>query len=161
MTPLDLKTKDEWKEILNRFAAAANMTACLTDTTGGHLLCVFDRYPLCAAVRGNEDALTFICSQTNTAMMAVVTKSKKPEIDLCEASLIRAVVPVINDDQVIGFVSACGTASEDEEVNSFLVSKELGISEEQVLELAQKTPFGSESELEEACAKLFAELNPS
>ena len=160
MTPLDLKTKEEWEAILNQFAADTRMTATLTDKMGNHLLSVGERYPLCAAIRENEEALTFICSQTNTAMLAVVTKTLQPEIDICEAGLIRLVVPVVRNGLLVGQVTACGAASNDEEVNSFFVSKEAGISEEKVLELAQDTPFGSEEELRKLCSHLFNELNP-
>jgi ligand-binding sensor protein len=160
MTPLDLKSEEEWEAILNRFAAETRMTATLTDEMGNHLLSVGERYPLCEKIRENEKALTFICSQTNTAMLAVVTKTLQPEIDICEAGLIRLVVPIVRDGLLIGQVTACGAASNDEEVSSFFVSKEVGISEEKVLELAQSTPFGSEEELDQLCASLFKELNP-
>jgi ligand-binding sensor protein len=113
---------------------------------------------LCAAVRENEKALTFICSQTNTAMLAVIRKTLRPAVDLCEAGLIRVVVPIVKDGSLIGQVTACGLASDEEETNSFLVSKELGISEEEATELAQTTPLGSEEELQEICARLFDEL---
>lgn len=158
MTPLDLKTKEEWQEILDRFATETKMTAALTDNTGKQLISMEGRYPLCAAVRQNEKALTFICSQTNTAMLAVVAKTLRPEFDLCEAGLIRVVVPIVKDGSLVGQVTACGLASDEEEPNSFLVSKELGISEEKAIELAQSTPLGSEEELQEKCARLSDEL---
>ncbi|MBI4965137.1 MAG: PocR ligand-binding domain-containing protein [Desulfomonile tiedjei] len=159
MTPRDLKTKEEWQEILNRFATETKMTATLTDSTGKQLIGTNSRGPLCAAVRENEKALTFICSQTNTAMLAVIRKILRPELDLCEAGLIRVVVPIVKDGSLIGQVTACGLASDEEEPNSFLVSKELGISEEKAIELSQSIPLGSEEELREICSRLFNELN--
>jgi len=158
MTPLDLRTKEEWQKILDRFQAETKMTATLTDNTGKQLISLDGRYPLCAAVRGNEKALTFICSQTNTAMLAVIARTLRPEFDFCEAGLIRVVVPVVKDGSLIGQVTACGLASDEEEPNSFLVSKELGMSEEKAIELAQSTPLGSEEELREICTRLFDEL---
>ncbi len=160
MTPLDLKSKEEWEAILKQFAADTKMTATLTDDAGKLLLSVGERYPLCEEIRKNEKALTFICSQTNTAMLAVVTKTLQPETDICEAGLIRLVVPVVRDGLLVGQVTACGAASNDEELNSFLVSKEAGISEERVVKLAEGTPFGSEEELAQLCSSLFNELNP-
>jgi ligand-binding sensor protein len=154
------ENKEEWRKILARFAQESKMTACLTDDTGGNPECFFDRYPLCAAVRRDQEATTFICSQTNTAMLAVVKKTLKPEIDICEAGLIRLVVPIVQDGRLIGQVFACGLASRDEVVNSFLIAKHLNITEEQVLELAQSTPFGSEEKLKPLADSLFKELNP-
>jgi ligand-binding sensor protein len=161
VTPLDLKTEKQWKEILEGFAKDTRMTACLTDKIGKQIICVADRFPLCATVRENPDALMSICSQTNTAMLAVVNKTKQPEVDICEAGLIRAVVPVVKNDALIGQITVCGVASHDEELDSFLVSKEAGISEDKVEELAKATPFGSEEELQAACSRLFENLSRS
>lgn len=159
MTPLDLKTKEEWEEILDRFARDAKMTACLTDETGKQLICASERFPLCKAIRENHDALTFICSQTNTAMLAVVKQTLRPEVDACEAGLIRVAIPIFRDGSLVGQVTACGLASNDEELNSFLVSKLSGIPEEEVLKLAESTPLGSEEELRQVSARLFDELS--
>jgi ligand-binding sensor protein len=159
MTPLDLKTKEEWEGILTRFSADTKMTASLTDDAGKILLSVNSRYPLCSAIRENPDALTFVCSQTNTAMLAVVSKTLEPVVDLCEAGLIRVVVPVLHDGSLIGQVTACGLASNEDEPDAFLVAKQLDITEEKVLELAQSTPSGSEEELEQICSRLLDEIS--
>lgn len=160
MTPFDLKSKDEWKEILNRFSTEVNMTACLTDESGSQLFCSGDRYPLCSSVREDKDALTFICAQTNTAMLAVVKKRLQPEVDLCEAGLLRLVVPIISNNELIGQVTACGLAAEDDELDTFLVSKQLGITEAKVADMAKSTPVASEEELKQIAARLFDELHP-
>lgn len=159
MTPLDVNGKEEWEEILDGFARDTNMTACLMDKDGGMLFCRVERYPLCAAVRGNPDATTSICSQTNMAMLAVVGKTNKPEVDMCEAGLLRVVVPVLHNGEMIGQVTACGVASKDEEADTFRVSKELDISEEKAKELLRSTPFGTEEGLQNAAARLFEQLS--
>jgi ligand-binding sensor protein len=158
MTPLDLKSEDEWKEILDRFSTEVNMTACLTDDVGKQLFCSGDRFPLCASVRDDKDALTFICAQTNTAMLAVVKKRLQPEVDCCEAGLLRLVVPIVQNNELIGQVTACGLATEDDETDTFLVAKQLGIPEAEVAELAKSTPAGSEEKLKQSGARLFEEL---
>lgn len=160
MTPLDVKSKDEWTEILNRFSAQVNMTACLTDESGSQLFCSGERYPLCSSVREHKDALTFICAQTNTAMLAVVKKRLQPEVDLCEAGLVRLVVPIVRNNELIGQVTACGLAAEDDELDTLLVSKQLGMPEAEVADLAKSTPVGSEEELKQMGARLFDELHP-
>jgi ligand-binding sensor protein len=159
MTPLDLKTDEQWDEILDRFARETEMTACLTDETGSLPRCRRDRYPLCEAIRDSQEATTFICSQTNTAMLAVVKVTLKPEIDRCEAGLIRLVVPLVRTSRLVGQVFACGLAPKDEELDPFLVARQLGISEERVLELARSTPASSDEELRPLADRLFRELN--
>jgi ligand-binding sensor protein len=160
MTPFDLKPKEEWEQILARFAGQIEMTACLTDETGTQPLCHGERYPLCTAVKDNPQATTFICSQTNTAMLAVVKKTLAPEIDLCEAGLIRVVVPVVREGRLVGQIFACGLAPTDEELDPFLVARQLGVPEDRVGELARSTPARSEEEIRPLVDSLFNELNP-
>lgn len=159
MTPLDVKSKEEWEKILDGFARDCNMTACLTDKGGGVILCRMDRYPLCTAVRENPQALTAICSQTNMGMLAVVSKTGKPEVDLCEVGLLRVAVPILHNGEMIGQVTACGVASTEEEADTFRVSKELDMTEEKAEELLKSTPSGSEEELEKVGARLFEQVN--
>jgi ligand-binding sensor protein len=159
MTLMDLKKNEEWESILNRFSQDAKMTACLIDDKGTPLICRSDRYPLCQSIRENQEAATFICSRINVAMLAVVKKTRRPEIDICDAGLMRAVVPIFRDDTFFGQIAACGLASTDEEIDSFLVAKQLGISEERVLELARSTPIGSEEEIRRLAERLHEELN--
>ena len=159
MTPLDLKTKEEWEKIVKRFSQDVNMTACLTDKAGVPFFCRLDRYPLCMAVRDNQEATTFICGQANIAMLAVVEKSLRPEVDYCDAGLLRIVIPIVHEGTLIGMVVACGLASDDEEVNLFLIAKQLGISENQANELSLPTPIGSEKELLRLGGELFEKIN--
>ena len=159
MTPMDLKTKEEWEMILERVAWDLNMTACLTDDTGAPFFCRLDRYPVCSAIRANPEATTFICSRVNTAMLAVVRKTLRPEVDMCDAGLLRVVVPIVRDGTLVGLVTACGLAAKGEELNTFLLAKQLGVTEERVQELARSTPFGSEDEVERSGERLFDELN--
>lgn len=159
MTLMDSKKKEEWEAILDRFSQDAKMTACLIDDKGNPLLCRFDRYPLCQSIRDNQEAATFICSQINVAMLAVVQKTRRPEVNVCDVGLLRAVIPIFRDDTLVGQIAACGLASTDEEIDTFLVAKQLGISEERVKELARSTPIGSEEEIRRLAERLYEELN--
>jgi ligand-binding sensor protein len=157
---MGMENKMELQKILGDFAREVQMTTCMTDETGADPKCCFDRYPLCAAIRRNLTAATFICSQTNTAMLAVARKTRKPEIDICEAGMIRIVVPVLRDGELKAQVFACGLAAEDEELNSFLIARHLNLTEQEILELAASTPFGSIEKLKQPVDRLFRILNP-
>src|SRR4030042_5046694 len=147
MTPFDLKPRKNWEKILERFAQEIHMTACISDDRCSQPICRSDRYPLCAAIRNNKEATTSICSQSNSVMLAEVKKTLKPTIYFCEAGLIRLVVPILFESKLIGQIFACGLSSKKEKADSFLIAKELNISEEKVLALMQSSPFGSEEEL--------------
>ena len=157
---MEFANKSEWKQILDDFSREIQMTTCLTDETGASPECCFERYPLCAAIRKDQTAATFICSQTNTAMLAVVRKTCKPEIDFCEAGMIRIVIPLIRNGELKGQVFACGLAAEEEELNVFLIAKQLNKPEQEIIELAKSTPFGSVEQLRRPVDRLFKILNP-
>ncbi len=159
MTPYDLKKKSEWDELLKQCATDLRMTACLADEAGIALQCRAERYPICAAIRENETATSFICSQASAAMTAVVRKSLKPEVDVCDVGLIRVVVPLVRDGKLVGQITACGLGSDEEELDPFVVAKQLGITEEQVLDFAKSTPAGSEEKLQPVIDRLFEQLN--
>ena len=74
--------------------------------------------------------------------------------------MIRIVVPVLQDGKLKGQVFACGLAAEDEELDSFLLAKQLDLPEQEVLELAKSTPFSSIEKLKEPVDRLFRILNP-
>lgn len=162
MTPMDVKTEDEWKQIIEQFAGQVAMTTCLADDAGAHpSLCHPDRYPLCAAIREDAEAATFICGKANVAMLAVARKTLRPVVDMCDAGLFRIVVPIVREGALAGLMVACGVASDDvdEELDAFLVSRQLGIPETEVEELARATPAASEEELRRQAESLFERLN--
>lgn len=159
MTPLDIMSKKEWEGLLDRFARKINMAACLGDAKGSPIQCRSDRYPLCVAIRGNQETLTYICSQASATMSAVVMKTMKPELDYCQAGLMRVVVPIVGDGATIGQIFACGLASGEDEIDTSLLARQLGISEDEVRDMVKSTPFGSEEEIENEAAGLFNEIN--
>lgn len=161
MTPLDLKNRKEWAGILARVAEATKMTATLTDDQGNHILEEQgQRYPLCLKIREKEASRTFICSQTNVAMLEEAKRALEPVIDECEAGLVRMVVPICRDGVLIGQLTACGLASkEEEEIDPFLIAKQVGVSEGEVEDLATLTPAVSKADIRRIAAQLHDELN--
>lgn len=155
----DLKTEKEWQEMLDALFCKTKMTACLTDREGNIKQSRGERNPLCAHIRKNQEALTFICSQTNRNMLAEVSQTLRPVVDLGEAGLCRMVVPIVAEDEMIGMVTACGAALEGEEIEEFLIAKHIGISEGAVVQLASSAPTCKEEDIEEVANRLFKEIN--
>jgi ligand-binding sensor protein len=162
MNPLDLMSQEEWAGTLARVAGETKMTATLTDDKGNHILEEQgQRYPLCLKIREKEASRTFICSQTNVAMLEEAKRTQKPLIDECEAGLVRMVVPICREGVLIGQVTACGLAAEEEEeIDPFLIAKQVGLSEGEVEDLATLTPAVSKADVERIADRLHAELNP-
>ncbi len=159
--PLGLMSKKEWIELLDRIAIETKMSVILTDDKGYHILHAHgERCPLCLKIREQKEALTYICSQCNTAMLAEARQALRPVIDYCDAGLSRMVVPVVRDSVLVGQVTACGGSPEEEEIDLFLIAKQVGISEQEVETLAASTPVVYEDKIEEIASRTFTELNP-
>jgi len=161
MNVLELKSKEEWESLLNELARETRMTVTLTDERGGHILSTEGtRCDLCARIREKPEALTFICSQCNTAMLEEAREVQGPLVDFCDAGLVRMVVPIIRDGRLIGQVTACGGVAKGEEVDSFLVARQVGIPEEEVEALAGTLPVVSVVAIQKMARRSFDRLNP-
>jgi len=57
-------------------------------------------------------------------------------------------------------LTACGGAAKDEEIDLFLVARQVGISEEEAQSLADFTPAVSTEEVKKIAGLSFVELNP-
>jgi ligand-binding sensor protein len=157
----DLKTEEEWQELLDALSCSTKMAACLTDREGNIIQSRGDRNPLCAQIRKNKESLTFICSQTNRSMLAEVLQTGEPVVDLGEAGLCRMVVPIIVEGEMIGMVTACGAALAGEEIEEFLIAQQIGISEGEVVKLAKSAPTCKEEDIGEVARCLFEEIRAS
>ncbi len=157
MDPRELKSDEQWIEILRELSSETGMAATLTDAQGGILLEEGDRYELCRRIRQQIESRTFVCSQANTAMLAMVKRTLKPIVDECDAGLLRIAVPIVQEGVLIGQVVACGLRGDD--VDAFLVSKQLGISEEEAEALAAMSTIGDEVTLEEIAERLATKIS--
>ena len=63
--------------------------------------------------------------------------SKKPVIDECDTGMLKLVVTIFANEEYVGAVGVWGFFLDDGEVDSFLVSKMTGISEEKVERLTE------------------------
>jgi len=160
MNVLELKRREEWETILRGIAKKTRMTVTLTDENGGHILHTQGtRCPLCSRIREKKEALTFICSQCNTAMLEEAKQLLEPVIDFCDAGLTRMVVPIVRRGELIGQITACGGAAQGEEIDLYLVARQVGISEEEAETLAASTPAVSTDEVKKVANQSFSDLN--
>lgn len=161
MNVYDIKSESEWNAVLDALYEEVGMAASLTDPVGKMLQISGDRYPLCEAIRADEQSLTFVCSQTNTVMLAEVKQTLKPMVDECEVGLLRMVVPLVHEGELVGQITACGRVGDPEDADVFLLSKQLKVEEQEAQRLLEQTPVLSVDEAREAAERLFAELHPS
>jgi ligand-binding sensor protein len=160
MNVLELKPREEWETILQEIAKKTRMTVTLTDENGSHILHTQGtRCPLCSRIREKKEALTFICSQCNSAMLEEAKQLLEPVIDFCDAGMTRMVVPIVRHGELIGQLTACGGAAQAEEIDLYLVARQVGISEEEAETLAASTPAVSTDEVKKVANQSFSDLN--
>jgi len=118
---------------------------------------------ICPAIKATPQGVSAICSLAQTAMAAQARDERATVIDACDAGLVKICVPVFVDDLFVGVAGGCGTLSPDGEVESFLVEKTTGLTEDQVAELSTDIPVMDEAAaadaaryIEERVAELLA-----
>ncbi|MBW2092078.1 MAG: PocR ligand-binding domain-containing protein [Deltaproteobacteria bacterium] len=153
------RPEKEIQSILDEISARLKMTATYVDPQGTILLKGGNHNPLCALIRAKEDSLKFICSLTSQRMLKEVKKTGKPFIDFCELGLLRFVVPIFSEGELIGAFAACGTWHPEESIDSFFVAKQLDINEVEAEGLIETVKRANPEDVEQYVEKLVNWIN--
>lgn len=151
----DLLSKEAWMEIEDRLQREWNVNAHAYDAAGstftGH-----SQYAntLCPEIRENPGGLQGICSVAHQFMAKQARDSGKTVIDACDAGLTKICAPVVVDGEFIGILGICGALDEDGEVETFIVEKSTGMTEERAEELAAQVPVLPSSKARELASQL-------
>jgi ligand-binding sensor protein len=134
----DILSEQEWaqfeKELFDRFKI--NCTVYNTSgvgVTGKPNWC----NKLCPEVKANKDSLAAICAPGNQNFMAQAKQTSKPVIGECDAGLVKIAVPIYVNEEFLGTAGGCGLLPEGGEVETFLIEKTTGLSEEKIAELTR------------------------
>ncbi len=149
-------SEGKWREVLQDLAGEMGMVATLVDPEGKILLHIGDYTDVCVRVRKRQETLAFICGQTSQVLMRQAERSKQPVVDVCQIGLCKMVIPLFRGERFLGAVTACSRALVGEELDPFLVAHELGIEEEDALELVQSVPQVDEGRVQDV-ARQWAE----
>ncbi len=120
-----------WKQLLDQIKATSGMTATLYDHKGvvirrsGEL-----SNDLCRLVQAHASAVATICSVAQQSLGQEALVSGEPVVGECDLGMVKYVVPVFKEDEVVGFIGACGAREPDVEVESFLAGKALDMEQE-------------------------------
>jgi len=149
----DILSKEQWaefeKELFDRFHI--NCTVYNTagvGVTGKPNWC----NRLCPEVKANKDSLAAICAPGNQNFMVQAKQTKKPVIGECDAGLVKIAVPIFVEGEFLGTAGGCGLLPEGGEVETFMIEKSMGLSEEKIAELCQGMGSMSEAQTEEMAA---------
>ena len=149
----DILSKEEWaafeKALFDRFQI--NCTVYNTDgvgVTGKPNWC----NRLCPEIKGNKDSLAAICAPGNQNFMAQAKQTQKAVIDECDAGMMKIAVPIFSQDEFLGTAGGCGLLPAGGEVESFMIEKTAGLSEEEIAGLCEGMGSMTEDQAKEMAA---------
>ena len=92
---------------------------------------------LCPKIKGDRESLAAICSPSNLYFITEARKHEKPVIGECDAGFLKLSVPIIVNGEFLGTVGGCGLIPAGGEIESFIITKTLGLSEREILDLCR------------------------
>ena len=101
---------------------------------------------LCPKIKNDDNSRAAICSPSNQYFMATAEKTGKPVIGECDAGFIKLAVPIFVDGEFLGIAGGCGLLAQDGEIETFMITKTLGLSEEEILDLSRGIKVMKKSE---------------
>ncbi|MBW1710391.1 MAG: PocR ligand-binding domain-containing protein [Deltaproteobacteria bacterium] len=92
-------------------------------------------------------------------MLKEVKTSGKSLIDFCELGLLRFVVPIFSEGEMIGAFTGCGTWHPEESIDSFFVSKQLEIEENKAEDLIETVARADPEKVKQVVEKTMEWIN--
>jgi len=134
----DILSKEEWalfeEELYDRFhinSAVYNSSGI--GVTGKPHWC----NRLCPKIKANKDSLAAICAPGNQHFMAQARKTHKAVIGECDAGFVKIAAPIFGNGDFLGTAGGCGLLPVGGEVETFMVEKTTGLSEEDISTLSK------------------------
>ncbi len=158
MTVYDIKSKEEWQEILDDVSKESGMPAALVDRKSVVLQESGERNPLCSEIRANNESLSFICGQTQQFMTRQARSTRKPVIEACEAGLLKFLVPLFGDNDYLGAITVCGLCIPGEEIETFTIAKSTKMDENEIKPLAKMVPEADQEKVKDMVQRIFKKI---
>ena len=158
MRVYDIRSPEEWQNILDDVCQASGMPAALVDAKSVVLQSSGKRCPLCAKIRSINESLSFICAQTQQFMVETSRTSRKPVIDACEAGMLKFLIPLFLDGEFAGSVTVCGCSFPGEEIEVFGISQVTKMKEDEIISLVKQVPEIEQAKVDEIVDRLFQKL---
>jgi len=138
MNPTDIATPEEWRDIQSLFAMVTGLTSVTFDLDGNPVAKPEFQNQYCARIRAT-DAGTAACKEAHKAITEEVVRSGKPVVGRCKPGLIKVVVPIRVDGEIIGVTGGCGVYMKEEGLDRKALLKlgeSIGMTVQEVMELA-------------------------
>ena len=153
-----IKSREEWQQVLDKLYEELELPVALMDRENTVLQTSGERNPLCASIRERKGPLSFICGQTQQFLSEQARRMKKPVVDMCEAGLVKFVVPIFLNGVCAGNVTACGAVCPEEEIEKYLIGQSTNATEEDIDALCKEVPEIEREKVAQAALRLFQEI---
>ncbi len=143
----DIAALDTWRELEERINERSGMNASVFNIDGIRIT-DFVKWAnnLCPVIKATEKGQSYICSAAHQNLAAQAAKSCKPVIEACDAGMLKLVVPIFVNGDFLGVAGGCGCIEPEEEIDTFMINKTTGISEEKLDRLSEDIPFMTRDE---------------
>ena len=84
--------------------------------------------------------------------MAQAKQSQKAVIGECDAGMMKIAVPIFSEGEFLGTAGGCGLLPAGGEVETFMIEKTAGLSEEEIAGLCEGMKFMTEGQAEKMAA---------
>ena len=137
----DILSNEKWGELEKEINNTFGLNTSIFDRNGERIT-GFQKWAnkLCRTIQENEKGRSFICTVANRNFALQAKQTRKPVIAECDVGLLKLVVPVFVDDELLGVLSGCGLLVDGSIVETFLIHKTTGINIEEIDRLSDDIP---------------------
>ena len=138
-----------WRELEHRINDRSGMNASVFNTDGIRIT-DFVKWAnnLCPAIKATEKGQSYICSVAHQNLAARAAKTRRPVIEACDAGMLKLVVPIFVNGDFLGVAGGCGCIEPKEDIDTFMINKTTGISQEKLARLSKGIPLMTRDEAE-------------
>ena len=141
----DLLPAEKWAELEKELHEQFGVNCAVNDASGARVSGrAFWGNALCPRIQGHKPAAGMICSPLSQYIMRELAENGEPVVEQCDAGMTKFAVPVVVKGELLGAVGCCGCLLENDgeadEIEAFLVSKALGVGDEETAELCRTVP---------------------
>jgi len=157
----DLNSRENWKRMLDETQSSLGLPTALLDPDNIILQSKGKRNQLCWEIRSRNKTKSVICGQSQQFMANMARAQKSFVVEICEAGMAKFVVPILQDENYLGCVTACGCMLPGTQVEAYLIEKTTDIDEQIISEMAETAPVIRREQLQQLAEDLFGRLNAS
>lgn len=149
MELIDVTPIEKWKQVAENIYKHFGFNGAVYDKDNNVLVKSEEwANKVCPAIKGGDSRV--ICASAQQRLSKIAEEKKEPVVEECDAGLIKFVIPIFVDDELIGTVGGCGCLSQSSEVDAFYIGKLLKKEEEEIKDLLNTVRRISQDKLAEA-----------